>query len=178
MGMLDEDDRGTNLLDTGAHFYDVYETADGKYVSIGSIEPQFYAELLRLTGLDRRRRVRRASMDKAQWPALKERSRRALQDQDPRRVVRRSWRAPTCASRRCSSLERGAAAPAQRRRRTFLELDGAVQPAPAPRSAGRRRNSRSPPAHAEHTREVLSAWGVSDDRIATLLDSGAVKQAG
>ena len=47
-----EDERGTNLLDTGAHFYDVYETADGKYVSIGSIEPQFYAELLELTGLE------------------------------------------------------------------------------------------------------------------------------
>ncbi|MBV8386369.1 MAG: CoA transferase, partial [Acidimicrobiia bacterium] len=51
MGLWQEE-RGTNLLDTGAHFYDVYETADGKYVSIGSIEPQFYAELLRLTGLD------------------------------------------------------------------------------------------------------------------------------
>ena len=47
-----QDERGTNMLDTGAHFYDVYETADGKYVSIGSIEPQFYAELLRLTGLE------------------------------------------------------------------------------------------------------------------------------
>ena len=44
--------RGTNLLDTGAHFYDVYRCADGEYISIGSIEPQFYAELLRLTGLE------------------------------------------------------------------------------------------------------------------------------
>ena len=51
MGMW-RDQRGTNLLDSGAHFYDVYETADGEYVSIGSIEPQFYAELLRLTGLE------------------------------------------------------------------------------------------------------------------------------
>ena len=57
--LFDEDARGTNLLDTGAHFYDVYECADGKYISLGSIEPQFYAELLRLTGLDRRRGVRR-----------------------------------------------------------------------------------------------------------------------
>ena len=46
------DERGTNLLDTGSHFYDVYECADGRYISIGSIEPQFYSELLRLTGLD------------------------------------------------------------------------------------------------------------------------------
>ena len=51
MGVHDIDRRGVNLLDTGAHFYDVYECADGEYVSIGSIEPQFYAELLRLTGL-------------------------------------------------------------------------------------------------------------------------------
>ena len=52
MGVFDENARGTNLLDTGAHFYDVYRCADGEYISIGSIEPQFYAELLRLTGLE------------------------------------------------------------------------------------------------------------------------------
>ena len=51
-GFFDENKPGTNLLDTGAHFYDVYECSDGKYISIGSIEPQFYAELMRLTGLD------------------------------------------------------------------------------------------------------------------------------
>lgn len=63
------DERGTNLLDTGAHFYDTYETADGKYVSIGSMEPQFYAELLRLTGLESEDLPRQ--MDKSAWPALK-----------------------------------------------------------------------------------------------------------
>jgi alpha-methylacyl-CoA racemase len=50
-GIFDENAPGTNLLDTGAHFYDVFECADGKYVSLGSIEPQFYAELMRITGL-------------------------------------------------------------------------------------------------------------------------------
>ena len=60
IGIFDENDRGTNLLDTGAHFYDVYECADGKYISLGSIEPQFYAELLRLTGLAGDRAVRQA----------------------------------------------------------------------------------------------------------------------
>ena len=58
--MFDENARGTNLLDTGAHFYDVYRCADGKYISLGSIEPQFYAELLRLTGLEGDARVRPA----------------------------------------------------------------------------------------------------------------------
>src|SRR5687768_7172991 len=64
-------ERGTNLLDTGAHFYEAYETKDGKYVSIGSIEPQFYAELVKLTGLEGEPLP--AQMDRAQWPAMKER---------------------------------------------------------------------------------------------------------
>ena len=58
IGVFDENQPGTNLLDTGAPFYDVYRCADDEYISVGSIEPQFYAELLRLTGLDRRPRVR------------------------------------------------------------------------------------------------------------------------
>ena len=58
MGIFDSRQRGVNMLDTGAHFYDVYRCADGEYISIGSIEPQFYAELLRLTGLERRSRLR------------------------------------------------------------------------------------------------------------------------
>src|SRR5690606_36816332 len=70
MGMWDGE-HGTNLLDTGAHFYDTYETADGGYVSIGSIEPQFYAELLRLTGLEGEDLP--YQHDKAHWPALKDR---------------------------------------------------------------------------------------------------------
>ena len=75
----------TNLLDTGAHFYDAYETADGKYVSIGSIEPQFYAELLRLTGLEGEKLPRQ--MDRTHGRASRSGS-GGLQDQDPRRVVR------------------------------------------------------------------------------------------
>ena len=92
------DERGTNMLDTGAHFYDVYETADGGYVSIGSIEPQFYAELLRLTGLEGEdlpwqhdRPVARAQGAAG----------RHLPHEDPGRGGARSWRAPTC--RACRS---------------------------------------------------------------------------
>ena len=85
MGVWSEG-RGTNLLDTGAHFYDVYETADGKYVSIGSIEPQFYAELIRLTGLEGEElpwQHDRTPVAGAEGAAGGD-----LQDQDPRRVVR------------------------------------------------------------------------------------------
>ena len=70
MGIFDENAPGTNLLDTGAHFYDVYECSDGLYVSIGSIERQFYAELLRLTGLDDDPAFA-PQMDKTAWPDLK-----------------------------------------------------------------------------------------------------------
>src|SRR3954453_15332883 len=69
-GMHDVTRRGVNLLDTGAHFYDAYECADGEYISIGSIEPQFYAELLRLTGLDDGPRFAEQH-DREAWPALK-----------------------------------------------------------------------------------------------------------
>jgi hypothetical protein len=72
IGLFDETRRGENLLDTGAHFYDVYRCKDESYVSIGSIEPQFYAELLRLTGLDGDPEFA-AQMDRASWPALKAR---------------------------------------------------------------------------------------------------------
>ena len=93
------DQRGENILDTGAHFYDVYETKDGEYVSIGSIEAKFYAELLKLSGLEGQEMPRQ--MDRKAWPDLKEKIRRALQDQDARRMVQRSWRAATSASRPC-----------------------------------------------------------------------------
>ena len=79
------DERGTNMLDIGAHFYDVYETADGGYVSIGSIEPQFYAEPLRLTGLEGEDLP--WQHDRAQWPAQGAAGRH-LPHEDPGRVVR------------------------------------------------------------------------------------------
>ena len=94
------DNRGTNLLDTGAHFYDAYECADGEYISLGSIEPQFYAELLRLTGLTDDPQFAK-QMDKAQWPAPEGPHRRGVQDARPATSGARSWSTPTCASPRC-----------------------------------------------------------------------------
>ena len=69
MGMWNVE-RGTNLLDTGAHFYDTYETKDGEYVSLGSIEPQFYAELIEKSGLAGEKLPHQMSRD--DWPAMKE----------------------------------------------------------------------------------------------------------
>ncbi|MGK2949680.1 MAG: CaiB/BaiF CoA transferase family protein [Acidimicrobiales bacterium] len=171
MGIWD-DERGTNLLDTGAHFYDVYETSDGKYVSIGSIEPQFYTELLRLTGLEGEELP--WQHDKAQWPALKERLAAIFKEK-----TRDEWCALMEGTDVCFapvlSMAEAPQHPHNVHRQTFLELDGVVQPAPAPRFSGTPTSVARPPAHAgQHTDEVLADWGLDGDRIAKLREAGAI----
>jgi alpha-methylacyl-CoA racemase len=167
-----EDARGSNLLDTGAHFYDVYETADAKYVSIGSIEPQFYAELLRLTGLEGQDLP--GQMDKGQWDAMKDRLGEVFKAK-----TRDEWCALMEGTDVCFApvLSMGEAPqhPHNIQRQTFLELDGVVQPAPAPRFSGTPESVQRPPSHAgQHTDEVLVEWGVDADRVAKLRDAGAI----
>jgi alpha-methylacyl-CoA racemase len=177
MGLFDEDHRGTNLLDTGAHFYDVYRCADGEYVSFGSIEPQFYAELLRLTGLEGDDDFAR-QMDRASWPELKERLAALVATR-----TRAEWSALMEGTDVCFApvLTMGEAAghPHNMARGTFVELGGVTQPAPAPRFSRTVPTVERLPAHAgQHTCEVLADWGVPGDRVAALVESGAVKQAG
>jgi alpha-methylacyl-CoA racemase len=167
-----EDARGTNLLDTGAHFYDVYETADGKYVSIGSIEPQFYAELVRLTGLEGEELP--FQMDKTQWEPMKERLAAIFKAK-----TRDEWCALMEGTDVCFapvlSLGEAPQHPHNVHRQTFVELDGVVQPAPAPRFSGTPVAVQRPPAHAgQHTDEVLTEWGIDADRVAKLRDAGAI----
>lgn len=129
-GMWD-DTRGTNMLDTGAPFYDTYETADGGFVAIGSIEPQFYALLRQTLGIaddvlfD-------AQFDRAQWPAQKAR----LTDIFKSRT-RDQWCALMEATDICFApvlgFDEAVAHPHNRDRGTFIELGGVLQPAPAPR---------------------------------------------
>jgi alpha-methylacyl-CoA racemase len=92
------EERGSNLLDGGAPFYDVYETADGKYVSIGALEPQFYAQLLKLTGLDREELP--PQFDREGWPVIRERLVQVFRTRTRVRATSgaRSWRARTRAS--------------------------------------------------------------------------------
>ncbi len=176
IGMFDERARGTNLLDTGAHFYDVYECADGEYVSIGSIEPQFYAELLRLTGLADDEEFG-AQMDTARWPALKGRLRALFATK-----TRAEWCDIMEATDVCFApvLTMGEAAehPHNVARGTFVELGGMMQPAPAPRFSRTSPEVERLPAHAgQHTREALADWGLAAERIDELLAAGAVRQA-
>ena len=169
-----EDERGTNMLDTGAHFYDVYETADGKYVSIGSIEPQFYAELLRLTGLEGEELP--WQQDKAAVAGDEGAARRGLRA--PRRATSGAqlMEGTDVCFAPVLSLGEAPAAPAQRpprhlrraRRRRAAGPGAAVQPARRCRSSGRRRTRASTPTRSSPT------WGFDADRVAKLRDAGAI----
>ena len=176
MGLFDENARGSNLLDTGAHFYDVYECSDGEYVSIGSIEPQFYAELLRLTGLDGDDEFA-AQMDPAGWDRLKAR----LTDVFATRT-RDEWceimeHTDVCFAP-VLTMSEAAAHPHNLERETFVNVDGVTQPAPAPRFSRTGNQIASPPAWpGQHTRNVLADWGIASERIDALLESGAVRHA-
>ena len=164
--------RHANLLDGAAYHYDVYETADGKWVSIGPLEPQFYALLVDLAGLDPAVFGRQAEAD--QWPALKERLAGVFKTR-----TRHGW---------CELLEGTDAcfapvldyneAPGHahnKARETYINVDGVVQPAPAPRFS--RTGCEVPHApHAEGTDsdEVLKDWGFGADDIAELRRKGAL----
>jgi alpha-methylacyl-CoA racemase len=125
------DERGVNMLDTGAHFYDTYETADGKFISIGSIEPQFYAELRRLAGLTEDKDFD-AQMLMPEWPRLKERLTALFKTKS-----RDAWCALMEMTDVCFapvlSMSEAPSHPHNAARGTFIEVDGVMQPAPAPR---------------------------------------------
>ncbi len=166
-------ERGTNLLDSGAHFYDVYECADGGYVSIGSIEPQFYAELLRLTGLDGEDLSHQH--DRSQWPALKERLAAVFKER-----TRDEWCKVMEGTDVCFapvlSLDEAPTHPHMAARGTFTEVAGVRQPAPAPRFSRTSPEISRPPSHpGQHTDEVLTGWGFTTDEVAGLREAGAVR---
>jgi alpha-methylacyl-CoA racemase len=161
-------ERGTNLLDTGAPFYDVYETSDGEYVAVGAIEPQFYDELIRLLGIDPPDRH-----DPANWPEL----RKVLGETFARRT-QAEWTEVFDGSDACVSpvLPLGADHAHLVARGTFTEKDGVRQPAPAPRFSRTPGKLGEPPARpGQHTRMALTEWGVTG--VDELLDSGAAVQA-
>ena len=165
-------ERGTNLLDTGAHFYDVYECADGGWISLGSIEPQFYAELLDKLGLDAERFGKQNDRDL--WPELSEEIAAVV-----RMKTRDEWDAILEGSDVCYApvltVDEAIRHPHNVARGTFIDVGGITQPGPAPRLSRTPGEVRRPPAHAgQHTDEVLSEAGFDDDEVAALRASGAV----
>ncbi len=173
-GFFDETRRGENLLDTGAHFYDVYRCADGHYISVGSIEPQFYAELLRLTGLSDDPEFA-LQMDPNLWPVLKGRLEKLFHTK-----TRDEWCALMEGTDACFApvltMSEAAEHPHNVARQTFIDVAGTRQPAPAPRFSRTRPEVVRPPAHAgQHTREVLLDWGMAEDVVDGLFASGAAR---
>jgi alpha-methylacyl-CoA racemase len=147
------DQRGANLLDGGAHFYDSYETADGKYVAIGAIEPQFYALLMEKLGLCDDPEFH-AQMNPAGWPALKARLAEIF-----RTRTRDEWCALMEGTDICFapvlSLEEAPQHPHNVARNAFVEVGGMIQPAPAPRYSATPTDKPTPPGEAGADNEAL-----------------------
>ena len=166
--------RGENLLDTGAHFYEVYETSDGKFVSIGSIEAKFYEELLELSGLKGQELPNQ--MDRTAWPALKQQLTKIFKSK-----TRDEWCKIMEGSDVCFapvlSMEEAPKHPHNRHRDTFVEVEGVVQPGPAPRFSRTPGKVQRPPASpGEHTEEALRDWGFSSAELEKLRAQGAIVQ--
>ena len=166
------DVRGTNLLDTGAHFYDTYETSDGKWLSIGSIEPQFYAELRRLTGLDADLEFE-AQMDRGSWGPLRSKLTALFLTR-----TRDDWcelmeMTDVCFAPVLSMAE-APAHPHNAARATFVEAGGVMQPAPAPRYSA---SATDAPVMttAWSGAAVLTELGYDNERVAALTAAGTVR---
>jgi alpha-methylacyl-CoA racemase len=169
-------ERGTNLLDTGAWFYEVYQTSDGKYISFGSIEPQFFAEMVGLTGLadDGSGEVPNQH-DAAGWPDMKERMAALV-----RTKTRDEWCRILEGSDACFAPvlnpDEAAEHPHNAGRATFVRPEGVLQPAPAPRFSRTPPEIAGPPARpGEHTDATLTEWGFGDDEVAKLRAAGAIR---
>ncbi len=161
-------ERGRNLFDTGAPFYDVYETADGEYMAVGALEPAFYDELVRLLEIEVPDRT-----DQASWPEL----RKLFADRFATRT-QAEWTAVFDGTDACVApvLPLGAGHPHLDARGIFVEHAGVRQPVPAPRFSRTPTSLGTPPAApGTHTREALADWGIED--VDALLTSGAAVQS-
>jgi alpha-methylacyl-CoA racemase len=168
MGFYNEE-RGTNILDSGAPFYDSYECADGEYVAVGAMEPQFYAELL--SGLELDPATLPAQMDMSQWPALKD-----IFSQRFKTKSRDAWAALFEQRDACVTpilkMSEALQHPHLRERNTFVSINGIDQPAPSPRfSRTPGKISRQAATIGEHTDEILTSLSLD---ISALRASGAV----
>jgi alpha-methylacyl-CoA racemase len=166
------DERGVNVLDGGAHFYDTYACADGEFVAVGAVEPPFYAELLARLGLADADLPKQ--LDRSAWEAMRERLAAIF-----RTRTRAEWCDLLEGSDACFAPVLDIASayehPHNVERRTFVEVAGVRQPAPAPRfdrTPGRIR--RPPPSPGQDTDEALRDWGFARAEIDRLRDVGAV----
>ncbi len=166
------ENRRSNLLDGGAHFYDTYQCSDGKWVSIGSIEPQFYALLLEKTGISDP--AFKAQMDRGAWPDLKAKLAAVIATK-----TQSEWCDLMEATDVCFApvldLDEAPKHAHNVARQTFVELAGVTQPAPAPRfSKTPGAIQGPPPAIGAHDQEALRDWGFSEADVSALRANGAL----
>ena len=168
-------ERGTNIVDSGAPFYDAYETKDGRWLTVAAMEPKFYANLLDLLGLADAGLP--DQLDQERWPEMKEAFAAAI-----RTRTRDEWVAAAEGIEACVAAmldaDEVADDPHFAARGSFVRHHGLVQPAPAPRfSRTPAALSHQPPLPGEHTAEGLADWGFDAEAIAALQASGAVGSA-
>ncbi|MDP6020038.1 MAG: CaiB/BaiF CoA-transferase family protein [Alphaproteobacteria bacterium] len=164
--------RGSNVLDSGAHFYQVYETEDGQYISLAPIERKFYEELLERVGFDKQKFDDQWNPDG--WTA----SRDGMQEVFKTKT-RDEWCEILEGTDVCFapvlSLDEAPDHPHNKARETFVEVEGVTQPAPAPRfSRTPGKIQRPPPKAGENTDEVLADWGFAADELGRLRQAGAI----
>jgi alpha-methylacyl-CoA racemase len=167
-----EDRRHANVLDGAAHYYRAYETSDGEHFAVGSMEPQFYTELCERLGIDVPQ-----DNDRAAWAAHGDTMAARFREK-----TRDEWEAELVTPQSCAAPVLGLAEapqhPHHRARHSFLDLDGAVQPAPAPRFSRTVPPTPSAPAlPGDHTLGVLAELGLDDDAVRDLVGAGVVRQS-
>ena len=167
--------RVENVVDGGAPYYGTYQTGDGRWIAVGAMEPQFYAALLKLLGLETE--TLPAQDDRAAWPALRERFAAVFRSRS-----RDEWVAAALGREACLapvlSIDEAPEHPQMRARGSFTRFDGALHPTPAPRfSETPATLRRRAPLPGEHSREVLAEGGFSGAEIAALEASGSCRQA-
>jgi alpha-methylacyl-CoA racemase len=167
-----KEERAANLLDGGAPYYDIYETADGKHMSVGALEPQFYEAFVDLLG------IRESAPDRYDFDRTEE-----LREVIATRFRERTqaeWSAIFDGTDACVApilpMSEAVDHPHIKERGVFVEHDGLVQPAPAPRFSRTEATLKLPPSPqpGAHTREALAAWGITD--VEALIESGAAVQ--
>ncbi len=167
------ENKGENLLDTGAHFYEVYETKDNKFMSVGCIEPQFYAEFLKLAQIEDP--DFKSQWDRTKWPELKEKLKNVF-----KKKTRQEWTEIFAGSDACTvpvlTMQEAHLNEHNSMRATFVEKDGVLQPSPAPRfSNSELKITSSPVMPGANTTEILGELGYKENKIKDLMESGAVK---
>ena len=167
-------DRDANLLDGGAHFYDTYTCADGKWLAVGSIEPQFHAELVKGLGLPAD--TFGMYMDRAKWPEFSQRIADVVKTK-----TRDEWMKVFDGTDACVapvlSMDEAPKHPHNADRKTFVDAFGVIQPNAAPRFSRTAGAVNGAPAIAgKHSNDVLEGWGIAADRREAFLKAGAVAQ--